>query len=92
MATLFEGNSLILVPQYFVKFYLSFIFTYLKNFIDLALKIKKFEFWRARLGGGASRHAQFQAGTSTFGYSSQYDPSAFNGFKVDSDRKKEKKY
>ena len=34
----------------FVKYHLSLIFTYLKNFISLALKINKFKFWRARLG------------------------------------------
>ena len=27
------------------------MFTYLKNFMGLAWKVKKFEFWRARLGG-----------------------------------------
>ena len=34
----------------FVKFYLFFIFTCLKNFFYLVLKVKKFEFWRAHLG------------------------------------------
>ena len=27
------------------------MFTYLKNFMDLAKMVKKFEFWRARFGG-----------------------------------------
>ena len=35
----------------FVKFHISFVFTYLKNFIGLPLKIKKFKFWRAVWGG-----------------------------------------
>ena len=37
-------------PPNFVKFYLPCMFTYLKNLMYLALKGKKFEFWRARLG------------------------------------------
>ena len=51
MAALFKGDSLILAPPSFVNFHLSLMFTNLKNFIGLALKIKKFEFWKARLGG-----------------------------------------
>ena len=42
------------------KFYLSFIFTYLKNFMYLAIKDKKFEFWRACSGVNLpSWHPQF---------------------------------
>ena len=41
----------ILLPPKFVKFYISFIFTYLKHFMYPTKKVKNFEFWRARLGG-----------------------------------------
>ena len=33
------------------NFYVSFKFTYLKNFMGPALKVKKFEFWRSPFGG-----------------------------------------
>ena len=33
------------------KFYASFIFTNLKNFMCPALKVKKFEFWSSPFGG-----------------------------------------
>ena len=51
------------------KFHLFLILTYLKNFIGLALKVEKFEFWRAHLRGTPqSWHPKFLSGTSTFGY------------------------
>ena len=34
-------------PLNFAKFYLFFMFTYLKNFVVPDLKVKKFKFWRA---------------------------------------------
>ena len=37
----------------FVKFCFSFIFNYLKNFMCLAKKVEKLEFWRALFGGEA---------------------------------------
>ena len=47
---LLRGTSSFFHFQIFAKLHLSLTFTYLKNFVGLALKIKKFEFWRARLG------------------------------------------
>ena len=93
MAALFERDALILVPPNFVKFHISLVFSYLKNFIGLALKIKKFKFWRARLGGPPHR------GTPDFRRvsvlldvynSSWYDPCAVCGLKGDNDRRKKK--
>ena len=39
-----------MVHPNFIKFYLTFVYTYLKNFMYLALKDKKFEVWRTHLG------------------------------------------
>ena len=87
---MFERDPFILVPANFVKFHIFLIFTYLKNFVDLALKIKKFKFWRARLGGPLIVTPQIQVGTSAFDIynSSKYDPCPVCGLKGDSDRRK----
>ena len=46
---LVSGGSLILVPPNFVKFHLFFIFAYPKNFMCLALMVKKLLFWWSHL-------------------------------------------
>ena len=91
MAALFEGDPLILLSPNFVKFHLSLIFTYLKIFIGIALKIKKFEFWRARFGSPHRGTPDFRRAPVLLDiYNSQYDLCAFCGLKVDSDRRKKK--
>ena len=45
-----RGTPILVIPS-FVKCYLSIVFTYLTNFISLALKGKKFEFWKALFRG-----------------------------------------
>ena len=51
LASLFEEDSFILVPQNFVNFYLYFIFAYPENLMCLSWVVKKLEFWRPCLGG-----------------------------------------
>ena len=51
------GTPILATPN-FVKFYLSFIFTYLKNLMYLAYKVKKLDFWKARLGKPPLWHPQ----------------------------------
>ena len=87
MAALLERDPLILVPPNFVKFLLSLIFIYLKNFIGLALKIKKFKFRETRLGETPHRgNPNFRRAPVLLD-----DPCAIFGLKGDSDRKKKKK-
>ena len=91
---MFKRDPLILLPSKFLQFHIFFIFTYIKNFIGLALKMKTFKFWRARFGETPHR------GTPNFRrepvlldiyISSFYDPCAVCGLKGESGRRKKKK-
>ena len=67
LAAPFEGQNPILGPQIFFKFHVSLVFTLLQRFMFPALKVKKFEFWRALLGGNPPlRNIQFLLGLVFF--------------------------
>ena len=84
MAAPFEGQNPILGPQIFFKFHVSLIFTLLQRFMCIALKVKKFEFWRTWLGENPPLwNTQFLLGLGFFSFYPflKFDPSSSKGLK-----------